>query len=117
MSSETPSFLSRRRLGSILLAITVVSAIVAAAIHLSRDQEVQATGDEDINKALGDLKSSEAITRTSALDVLAKTAVNEDRRKDVLKAVEPCLADSSVFVRRSAARALGNWGNADTATA
>jgi len=65
-----------------------------------------------VTQALFDLKSPSVFTRNAALDRLAATDAN-DRREEVLKAVENLLGDFNAFTCQKAIAVYAKWGGKD----
>jgi predicted Zn finger-like uncharacterized protein len=83
--------------------------IVVAAKKL----DVPGAGSDAVTKALFDLQSPNAFTRKDALEKLVLAEPN-DKRDEVLKALEPMLSDNDTFVRKAAFKAIAVWGTKDT---
>jgi HEAT repeats len=79
-------------------------------------QAVQAEA-ERLNQNLADLKSPSAITASDAAKKLANTALVDERREEVSKALEPLLGRPQPYVREAAAQALAVWGTGDNVPA
>jgi hypothetical protein len=68
---------------------------------------------DELDQALQDLAAGDFWTRKRAADLLAG-AEPKDRRAEVVKALEPLLNDSNLFLRQSVIKALGLWGGKDS---
>jgi len=66
----------------------------------------------DVTQLLADLKEKTKAQIT--LGHLARAKVDEARRAEVARAVEPLLADENQFVRKAAVEALGTWGTKES---
>jgi HEAT repeat protein len=71
----------------------------------------------DLDQQLVSLKSPDANQRALAADWFTRAPVEEQRRAEVVRALEPCLRDSDGRVCVAAARALGIWGTRDNVPA
>jgi hypothetical protein len=78
---------------------------------------VPGAGADALTKVLLDTKSPNVNTSRLALEKLAGMSVQDDRKAEVSKALEPLLASKSPFNSRGAAKALGVWGTKDSFTA
>jgi hypothetical protein len=67
----------------------------------------------DITALVGDLTSDDAGVRRGALDRLARSAPTLSHHDEVIKALEPFLADEQAAMRAAAVKALAVWANAD----
>jgi HEAT repeat protein len=66
-----------------------------------------------VTRALYRLRSTDPHKRAQAIRKLKETLPDE-RRAEVVKALEPLLNDDDFFTRRDVIEALGVWGNKDT---
>jgi hypothetical protein len=65
----------------------------------------------DLTQLLAELQQK--AKAQNALGQLARAKLDEARRAEVVKAVEPLLVDENLFVRKGAIEALGTWGTKD----
>lgn len=65
-----------------------------------------------VTRALHHLKSTNQLKRAEAVRKLKETLPDE-RRAEVVKALEPLLNDANFFTRQDVIEALGVWGNKD----
>lgn len=68
-------------------------------------------------QALADLKSARVFTKRGAADRLVAAEPTPKHRDEVAKALASLLTDTDFFTRAAGAKALGTWGNRDSATA
>jgi HEAT repeat protein len=67
----------------------------------------------ELDGAIKDLAVVDGFTRKRAADLLAG-AEPKERRAEVVKALEPLLKDSDMWLRCSVIKALGTWGGKDS---
>jgi len=91
-----------------------VSSVKGRIIKVTAKKLDIPSADADvITQALFDLKSPNLFTRKAALDRLA-IADADNRRDEVLKAVQALLSDSDVFTRQKAIGVYAKWGGKDS---
>jgi S1-C subfamily serine protease len=88
-----------------------VDAIQGRTISISVEKlDLPVPGDDEIEKAIAELKSSDASVRKGAVDRLAKMyAPHPKLRADVAKLLEPLLIDKDFWTRQSACQAMSIW--------
>jgi hypothetical protein len=101
------------------LSLTFAAVVVAGFVTLAA-RGVQRTGGGEpasFDQVLADLRSSDGFKRMSALDRLQKMPVDERRRADVQRALEPLLQGNDEMAADGAVRALRTWGDAQSVPA
>jgi S1-C subfamily serine protease len=68
---------------------------------------------EELDRAIKDLAVVDGHTRRRAADLLA-AAEPKERKAEVVKALQPLLNDSDLFLRGAVVKALGKWGGKDS---
>ena len=65
---------------------------------------------DEVGLLLQELKARATHTVMQACDRLAASKPLPDKRREVIEALKPLLAERDIFIRRSAANAYGTWG-------
>jgi S1-C subfamily serine protease len=89
----------------------IKAAAEAKAAEIKAANAPKPLSDEDLDKLLASLDSSNNFDRKKALDKLAKSIPQQQQRAKVAAAVEPLVAHSDSFTRHSALKALSVWGS------
>jgi predicted Zn finger-like uncharacterized protein len=93
----------------VVLWVSSQSGTPSANVVVDADEP---PGGDAVTKALHQLKSPQLHKRHEGLRKL-KDTLPDERRGEVIKALEPLLNDSDHFTRQWAIEALGVWGNKD----
>ncbi|HXG10575.1 MAG TPA: HEAT repeat domain-containing protein [Gemmataceae bacterium] len=117
-SSGSPAVLALLLGGGLLAAVGCfgVSYLLFTTVFPSRDTAESRPPDE-IDDAIGALKSLDAGRRQKAAAFLAITTPDERRQAEVARALEPLLNDNHPQSREAAARALAIWATRDNVPA
>ncbi len=89
-------------------------AAKAAAAEAAKPRSISETA---LNAAIADLKSDNHFKVRSAANRLALAIPDDQRRKEVVEALEPLLKSDQSFVPGAAAKALGVWGTKESVPA
>ena len=98
--------------GVIVVVLLFAGRSENKATDFLTDAEPPPPNADAVTKTLHHLKSADPNTRREAARKL-KDTLPDERRAEVVKALEPLVNDADFFTRKFAVEALGVWGNKD----